>query len=209
MKNYFTALLAVLVLTGGISSRGYAEEKLKAAPMRVEMLDDAVMEKLEKAAESSQQHQLLSTLEGTWYYEVLYWAKEGADPQTSSGTFRNEMILNGRFLHGKTSLILNVGGQNIPYEGWGMLGYDAAEKAFTSVWADSMHTGIITGSGQYNEKLKTIEEKGFFTHPLIAGKLAYRSDLQFIDDQTYKRTFFITGKSGKEFKVLEINFEKR
>ena len=208
MKKYFAVLGGLFILTG-ISSFGHAEDKSKATTAKIEMLDDEVMEKLTKAAEPTEQHQLLSALAGRWYYEVRYWTKEGADPQISTGITTNEMILGGRYLLTKTSLILNVGGQNIPYEGHGMLGYNPVENTFTSVWADSMHTGFVTSNGQYNEKSKTIEEKGSFTHPLMAGRQAYRSTLQFTDDGTYKRTFFITGKSGREFKAVEITYERR
>ena len=208
MKNHFTALLALLILTGGISSHGYAEEKPRITP-RLEILDDATMKKLAKLSEPSAQHRTLSSLTGTWDYTLKYWTKEDSDAQTSSGTLTNEMILGDQFLSSKTGLILNIGGQNIPYEGWGILGYDATKNVFTSVWIDTMRTGMMSGSGQYNEERKIIEEKGHFTHPLLEKEQAYRAELQFIDDDTYKRTIFMTGKPRKEFKVLEIEFNRR
>jgi hypothetical protein len=208
MKNYLIALCALLVLTVGISSEARAEKKAAPAP-QIEMLDDATVEKLAALGGLSEQHQLLATLIGTWYYEMRYWPKEGAEPQTSTGTATNEIILGGKYLLTKTSLILNIGGQNIPYEGCEMLGYDTEKKAFTSVWADSMHTGIIAGSGLYNGKLNAIEEKGVFKNPMDAKERPYRSLLYFADNGTYKRTFFTTGKSGKEFKIVEVTFERR
>lgn len=208
MKISLTATLCLFLFMVCASLEVYAEEKTSTTP-QIEMLSDAVMDKLEKASETPEQSQLLLPLAGSWYYELKYWTKAGAEPQVSTGIATNEMILGGRYLQTKTNLILNIGGQNIPYEGWGILGYDVAKKSYTSVWADTMHTGTITGSGKYNEKLKTIEQKGFFTHPLVAKEQAYRSDLQFTDDGAHKRTFFMTGTSGKEFKVMEITFEKR
>lgn len=208
MKNCFVTLCALLVLTAGISSEAHAEKKAAPTP-QIEMLDDATIEKLAPLGELSEHHQLLAPLAGTWYYEMRYWSKEGAEPQISTGTATNKIILGGKYLLSKTSLILNAGGQNIPYEGLGMLGYDTNKKAFTSVWADSMHTGIITGSGHYDEKLNAIEEKGMFKNPLDAKERPYRSILQFADNGTYKRTFYTVGKSGKEFKIVEVTFERR
>ena len=206
---YLKFLLILFILAAGIHSPAQAQEKPAAAPLKVDMLDDAAISKIEKSSEPSSQHQLLSTLKGSWYYEIQYWSKGGADPQVSTGTVKNDMVLGGRFLLSKTSLILNVGGQNIPYEAWSLLGYDTASQAFTSVWADTMHTNLATGSGTFNESSNTIEEKGSFTNPLTGKKLNYRSELQFIDGGAHKRTFFIPNAAGKEFKVIEITFERR
>ena len=209
MKGYMVSLLVLLAFAAGFASQGSAEEEKARVAPRVEILDDAVMEKLAKLQEPTGQHRLLSSLAGTWDYTLQYWAKEGADPQTSSGTMTNEMILGDRFLYSKTALILNVGGQNIPYEGWGILGYDTVRNVFTSVWADTMRTGLMIGTGKYDEQSKTIEEKGHFTHPMMEKEQAYRSALQFTSDETYKQTVFTLGQSGKDFKVLEIEFGKR
>ena len=208
MKIFWAASFALFAFAAGNIPEVYAEEKA-ATPPQIEMLDDSVLEKLVKASEISEQDQLLAPLEGTWYYEIKYWTKDGAEPQISSGTAKSELILNGKYLHTQTNLILNIGGQNIPYGGWGLLGYDAAKKSYSSIWADNLHTGFITGSGLYNEKLNAIEEKGGFKNPLDAKERSYRSVLQFIDGETYTQTFFVTEKSKKEFKALEITFERR
>ena len=208
MRQIFICSLTLFFLTISFISNAYAEEKHVSAP-RIEMLDDATMDKLVKLPEPSAPHQMLSSLIGTWYYTIKYWTKEGADAQISTGLITNEMILDGRFLSSKTSLLLNIGGQYIPYEGWGILGFDTIKNIYTSVWVDTMRTGMMTGTGKYNEQLKAIEEKGFFTHPLIKKEQAYRSELQFTSDDIHKRTVFITDKSGKEFKVLEIEFSRQ
>ena len=208
MKNYFTVLLALFVLIGGISSDGYAAEKNRTT-LRLEIVDDATMEKLSKLGGPSEQHRILSALIGAWDYDLKYWEKKDSEPQLSTGTIVNEMILGGRFLSSKTNVILNIGGQNIPYEGWSIIGYDTIKKVYTSVLVDTMRTGMMIGTAQYNEKLKTLEEKGHFTHPLIDKERAYRSELQFTTDDTYERTVFITDSSGKEFKVLKIEFRRQ
>lgn len=208
MRQYLTALAAFLVLIGGMIPAGHAQEKRAQTP-HIEMLDDAFMDKMVTLAEPTEQHKMLASLAGTWLYTLQFWTDEGAEAQTSSGTMTNEMTLGERFLSGKTALILNIGGQTIPYEGSGILGYDTVHKTFTSSWADSMRTGIMNGTGQYNEQTKTIEEKGRFTHPLLEKEQPYRAELQFVDEETYRRSLFMTGKSGNEFKVLEIEFKKK
>jgi hypothetical protein len=201
-------LAGLIVMCLGFAAPAHAKGKPGDMP-RVEKLDHATMEKLRTLAEPAEQDRLLSSLTGTWDYTLKYQANEDADPQISSGAMTNEMAVGGRFLSSKTALILNVGEQNIPYEGWGLLGYDAAKGVFTSVWADTMHTSVITGAGKYNEKLKTIEEKGRFTLPLSGKEQAYRSELQWTGGDSYRRTLYMTGASGSEFKVVDIEFKKR
>jgi len=207
MKNYFAALLALLFFAGSFAFPVQAGQESSKAP-QIKLLEDVTLKKLTKAEEPAEQHRMLSTLSGTWHYNLQYWTDENAEAQTSSGLMTNEMVLGEKFLSSKTVLIINAGGQNIPYEGWGLLGYDAAKKVFTSVWADRGQVGMITATGKYNAETKTIEEKGSFTHPLLEKEQTYRSELQFTENDTYKRTIFIVGASGKEFKVLEAAFSR-
>lgn len=207
MKNCVMVLCIFFTLVAGLPSSGHTEQKPRATP-QIKLLDDVTVEKLTKAQEPAEQHRMLSALSGTWYYNLQYWTDENAEAQASSGLMTNEMVLGGRFLSSKTVLILNVGGQNIPYEGWGLLGYDTAKKVFTSVWADRGQVGMITATGKYNAETKTIEEKGSFTHPLIEKERDYRSVFEFTDENKHKRTVFISDASGKEFKALEAVFSK-
>lgn len=199
-------MLAVMCLF--MAAPAQAAENTGGIP-RVEKLDDTSVKKLRQLAEPTAQHQMLSSLAGTWNYIAAFKPSEDADPQTSAGAMTNEMVVGGRFLSSKTSLILNVGEQNIPYEGWGLLGYDSANGVFTSVWADTMHSNVIEGAGKYNEKQKTIEEKGRFTLPLSGKEQAYRAELQWEGDDAYRRTIYITGASGREFKLVDIEFKRR
>jgi len=209
MKNYMTAVLAFIVLMGAGVPNGYAGEKAAARAPRIEMLDDATMTKMRKLGMADEQNRILASIVGAWDFDLHFWSKEDSDPQFSTGTAANEMIFDNRFLSSKMLVILNIGGETIPYEGWSLEGYDTIRKAYTSVLIDKMHTGITTGAGQYNEKTKTLEQKGSFTHPLIDRESRYRSELEFTSDDTYKRTVYITGKDGREFKALEIDFRRQ
>jgi hypothetical protein len=207
LQNPATAV-ALTLLCFFIAAPARAAENTGGIP-RVEKLDDTSMKKLRQLVEPTAQHQMLSSLAGTWNYTAAFKPSEDADPQTSAGAMTNEMVVGGRFLSSKTSLILNVGEQNIPYEGWGLLGYDSANGVFTSVWADTLHSNVIEGAGKYNEKQKTIEEKGRFTLPLSGKEQAYRAELQWEGDDAYRRTIYITGASGREFKLVDIEFKRR
>ena len=199
-------LFALLFLTYG-ATPGYAAKKAGNVP-HIELLSKATMQKLIEKGSPSEQHQILASLSGIWDYDLKYWSKKGSEPQLSNGTVDNKMVLGDRFLSSKINIILNIGGQSIPYEGWLFLGYDTIKKAYTSILIDTMHTGITEGEGQYNRKTKTLVEKGMFTHPLMDKEHTYRSEIQFTNSNTYKETVFIKDSGGKEFKVLELDFHR-
>lgn len=208
MRQVFIYSVMVFFSTIPFISNVYAEEKHATTP-RIEMLGDDTMKELLQYGEPTEQLQMLTSLVGEWDCDVKYWANKDADPQFSTGSVVNEMILGERFLSSKISVILNIGGQVIPYEGWGVLGYDTTKKTYTSVWLDTLGTGTTVGTGKYNEKNSALEEKGRFTFPLLKNEREYRSKLEFPNDGTYKKSIFIPDSAGKEFKVLELEFRKK
>lgn len=74
---------------------------------------------------------------------------------------------------------------------------------------DTITTGMATGTGNYDKKDNAIKETGQFTNPLTGREERFRSELQFLDIDDYKRTIFVAGKSGKETKLMEFDFSKR
>ena len=206
MKKHLLVLPVVCILVLAISPNGYAANKAPTTS-HIELLDKATMEKLVIVEAPANQH-FLSDLMGDWDFDLKYWSKKDADWELSTGTATNEMILGGRFLSSTLRTVLNIGGNTIAYEARSFLGYDAGRKSYTSTLIDTLHSGVTTGSGQYNEKTKSLEEKGTFTNPAIGKERGYRSELQ-ITGAGYKRTVFITDTAGQEFKVLEIDFRRK
>jgi hypothetical protein len=119
------------------------------------------------------------------------------------------MTLDDRFLSSSFVGELDVGGNYAMIKGQGLIGYDNAKKVFTSVWVDTLTTSMMTGAGKYDPKANAINETGQFTNPLTGAESRFRSELQFTDDDDYKRTIFAVGKSGKETKLMEFDCSKR
>lgn len=209
MKNLILAVLMVVMIGVSGLQRVQAEDGKAPVVPHVELIDDATMKKILAATEPSEHMRVLSPMIGKWYYELKYWAKKDADPQLSSGLVDNQMMFGGRFLSSQLNLILNIGGQNIHYEGTNFIGYDAVKGVFVTALLDTMHTGIVIGEAQYDEEKKTLQEEGRFTHPLIGKEQDYLSELHFNSEDTYTRTIRITDSAGQEFKMLEIEFRRR
>ena len=208
MKTYFFAFFVLLIFVSNIPSIPFAAESERQIP-HISLLNKSTMEDLTRFGAPSEQHRILSSLIGNWDYDLKYWQKKDAEPQISSGSASNEMVMGGRFLSSKANASLNIGGQAIPYEAWHLLGYDTIKKSYTSILIDTMHTGITTSVGQYNEKLKRLEEKGTFTHPLLDKERTYRSELTLEGSDAYKQTIFIFDNVGKEYKVVELSFRRK
>lgn len=214
MRNSHAVLLALFVLIGALASTGCDAEENRssknspASQAEIQFLGDATMDKLAQTATASEHHRIFTELVGQWDYELKFWSGRDAKPQKSRGTMDNKLELSDRYLFGTTVVILNIGGQIIPYEGRYTLGYDAGKNAYTSALADTMHPGMLRGTGTYDAERNILEEKGSFTHPLTGKASAYRSELRFNEEGGHTRSVFIPDASGKEFKVLEMAFSR-
>ena len=204
-KIILTCVCVSALLMGGSFSGAYAAETSRPTT-RIELL---TKDSIKKLAKIDEEHSILPALSGNWDFDLKYWSNKDSEPQLSTGTATNEMILGGRYLSSKANVVLNIGGQNIPYEGHYILGYDSVKKSYSSALVDTMHTGVTTGVGHYNEKSKTLEAKGSFSHPVIGKERVYRFELQMTNDDGYRQTVFMDDDSGKEFKVLEMDFRKK
>ena len=146
---------------------------------------------------------------GTWDYDGSFWTGAKGEPEHATGTVTNDTVLSQHYLSSKAVGNLNVGHQQIPFESEELIGFDTARKAYTLVQADSLTTGVMIGSGTFDEKSRTLNSTGHFTNPLTGAEEHFRSELKLVDLANYKRTVFAADKSGKETKLFEINYTRR
>jgi len=193
-----------------VHERG-AQKTRSHAAAAPQLLDEAVVKKMLDSGKPSEANhfKILAVLSGDWYYKAAVWAVPGAEPRWTTGTITNQMVMGNRFLSSNVGGFLDLGGQKVLLTGQGYLGYDNAKKSFTSVWIDTMTTGTMIGAGQYDKKDNAIMETGQFTNPLTGREERFRSELKFTDEENYKRTIFVIGKSGKESKLMEFDYSKR
>lgn len=172
---------------------------------------------------------VLLPLVGTWDYTESFWTDPKAEPEHVGGSVTNEMIMDGRYLSSKAMGSLNIGREQIPFEGQELIGFDNAKKSFSFAAVDTLTTGMTTGSGKFEEtkraavkatglkagesapddKDRIIRETGRFTNPLTGVEQGFRSELTFVDAYHYKRTIFTVHGSGRETKQIEIDYARR
>jgi hypothetical protein len=206
MSRLFIFVSAFFMIAGALP--GFAAEKAKNPP-RIESLSKASMQALFAASEMPRQNEVLVQLTGEWNFDLTFRANKNAAPELSTGYAVNKMIFDNLFLSSDMNVLLNIGGQNIPYKGLGYIGYDTDRKVFSSVWLDAAHTGMTTGAGEYDKSKKTLEQSGKLVFPLMKMERKYRTKIAFIDSETYRMTLYLNGDDGKEYKVVEIVFHRK
>lgn len=198
MKKWLSYFLITVV--GAISSMALAEETAKPSEKAPPMPEEWV-----KYGAPGENHKLLEPLVGKWNHKVQWWMGSQDQGHQSQGKNENKMILGGRFL----VQVVKGSNKEQPFEGAGVIGYDNAKGEFQTVWLDNMATGMVKGVGHYNASTKTIDENGTYTDPTIAEKeRTYRAVWKLIDNDHYVYEMYNQSKDGKEFKTLEVSYER-
>ncbi len=148
-------------------------------------------------------HQRMAALCGEWKSDIKMWMAPGTEPVVSQGKVFIEMILGGRYMQSIHSGIA----LDIPMEGISIEGFDNATKEYKFVWIDNMGTGIMTGSGKYNETDKTLFYTGTMVDPVSGKEVKFRETIKDIDKDTQLFELFVD-LQGKEFQSMEIKLTR-
>ena len=186
-----------LMLTG---TPVLAKEKKHEKPMDPQEM----MEVWKKLAQPGEPHKLFATLAGSWTTQAKEWMDPGKPPTESTGTAEMKMLLDGRFLYQE----YNAQMMGQPYSGIGIDAYDNLTKKYTTVWMDSMGTGIFIMEGTASADGKTITLKGSHPEP-GGGKMTHRALWKITDNDN--QVFEMYGAHGKEkeSKFLEIIYTRK
>lgn len=153
-----------------------------------------------EAMSPGEPHKHLARRAGDWTFTNKMWMDPSQPPMDSSGTMHGEMALGGRYLEAQWKG--NMMGQ--AFEGRATEGYDNLAKQYVSFWVDNMGTGVLYSTGTCDEKGMKCSMKGDMMDPMT-GKASYmRSELTWVDDNTFKSEMYGPGPDGKEFKWMEI-----
>ena len=125
-------------------------------------------------------------------------------PMEWMGSSEQKMLLGGRYLQQEFSGEM----MGSLYNGIGFTGYDNHTQKYVSTWMDSMSTGIMVFEGTAGADGRTITQTAQFDDP-VRGPVQWRSVTKMVDDKTMLFEMYITGKSGKEEKMMEINYTRK
>lgn len=162
------------------------------------------MKAMMAAASPGVNQKMLAKSAGTWSASVSMWMQPGAPPATSTATATNVMIMGGRYLRSTNKGTF----MKMPFEGFGITGYDNVKKQFVNSWIDNMGTGIMTMTGTYDEASKSITYTGSMADPMSGKDMPFREVWTFTDDNHQVMEMFYP-MEGKEFKAMEIKYTRQ
>jgi hypothetical protein len=94
------------------------------------------------------------------------------------------------------------------FTGIGVTGYDNNTQKYVGTWMDSMSTGIFFFEGTADAQSRTITQYARYADP-IKGPVRWRSVTKIVDDNTHLFEMYITDKSDKEEKMMEITYTRK
>ncbi|MBI3317206.1 MAG: DUF1579 domain-containing protein [Candidatus Omnitrophica bacterium] len=207
MKSLRAALtLTLLFMT--FRSAGYAVDEVHPSPGTsgdTTVMDPVMMEKMKLLTTPGEPHKVLETFVGNWTYTGKFWMNPEAVAEDMTGTITNTLIFGGRFL--KQEIEGPWMGET--FQGIGYTGYDNVKGEYVSAWVDSVGTGIMTSSGQYDAATKTLTQSGSNSCPMTGDKARPgRSTWTVIDANHNTYTSYTVGPDGNEYKAMEIQYSR-
>lgn len=169
--------------------------------------DKKMMEMMVKYGTPGKAHELLKRYVGAWEFEMKSWPKPGAEPVVSSGTMKNTLLFDGRFV--KCHFKGLMGDPNAI--GIEILGYDLYQERYVAFWIDSWSTSFALTSGTLDGAGKVLTETGAFPDPMTEGKTMQKvkNVTSFLPEGGYRFEMFMVMPDGTEVKSMEILTTKK
>jgi uncharacterized protein DUF1579 len=197
--NRRLALVAVTLLA--------ATAAFAADPPKAPSADQqAMMDKMMKAATPGPQHEMFTKMAGEWSTTVKFLADPTQPMQESQGTSTITTLMDGRYCQEVAT------GQMMgqPFSGMGITGYDNVMGKYVSTWIDNMGTGIMTGTGTANASGKVITWSGTMSDPVTGKPTKERMVTTIADDNHHTFEMYGIPPGGKkEMKMLTIEYSRK
>ena len=193
------AIVGLVIALGHVSALADSPSTKTQSPET-----QAMMKKMQEAGTPGVQHQMLEPLVGEWKATSSWRMSPTHAPEKSTASAKRTWVLGGRFLQEQ----YDDANAEHPVKGIGMMGFENVTKQFTTAWFDTMSTAIWQSSGSVDATSKNFAFEGEGSCPMTGGLKKTRSELEIVS--TNKNVFRMFDKTpeGKEFKALEIVYER-
>jgi hypothetical protein len=193
IRKLVGAAVAMALLLGVLAHVTRGDEP-KAPPS-----PEALLKMLAENGKPGPEHKKLEPFIGDWTVTVKLWTDPSQPPAEAKGTVERKWILGGRFVqesakiqcHGKT------------FEGLGLLGYDRAQKKYTTVRACGLCGTVSHGLATATDSGKRFEYPTEECCPLSGQKIKGRDEIVIESNDRIVVNVFKT-LNGNEAKVMEI-----
>lgn len=163
--------------------------------------EQAMMAAMMAAMTPGPAHAELASRAGQWKMTSTFWMDPSQPPMVTPGMATREAALGGRVLIEKVTATM----MGMPFEGFGMTGYDNVTGKFWTTWNDNMSTGIVQGTGTRGSDGKTVYD-ATMNDPMTKKPLKIRMVITETAD-TEVMEWYET-RDGKETKTMEVKLER-
>lgn len=196
--------MVVMLGAGSAFAEKKADAPAKGAPPKMDAAGEAaMMAEAMKMAAPGPEHKVLEASVGNWKTVSKAWMGPG-EPQISEGSASYEMILGGRFQVGR----FHGSMMGMPFEGYGVTGYNKMTKSYEGYWMDTMGTMMYPmPKGTWDEASKTLSFDVVWPEAMTGGTAPYTLATKF--DGADKMVFTITGThEGKTAPMMEVTYNR-
>jgi len=179
---------------------------LMALPAVAEEYDAAASHEAWAAvAAPGEAHALLAGRAGEWDLVSKSWMEPGGEPVEGTAVCTGEMILGGRFLTEKVEGMA----MGMPFEGFGLTGYDNSSHEVTSIWVDSMGTVMGIMTGVYEKIGEPMELFGTMVDPASGMEMKMRTVTTFSGNDAHSMAYYMSMGDMPEFKAMELTYTRK
>ncbi|MFG0253241.1 MAG: DUF1579 domain-containing protein [Phycisphaerales bacterium JB038] len=209
MKHRLAIAVIALIATSlfFVTRAASQSQDEQGSPMGDPAQMQEMMEIWMKFAAPGEPHHAMMGQAGKWNTTLKSWMAGPDGPATeSSGEATMKATLGGRWLMERhTSEMMGM-----PFEGFGVFGYDNYKEQYVGMWVDNMSTAMYIAYGAANEAGDVITMEGTMDEPMTGER-----DKQFrwvvnllSDDKHTMEIHDLTLPEGKT-KVMEITYERQ
>jgi hypothetical protein len=167
---------------------------------------EADMQACTEAGTPGKMHEHLTADVGTWTGKSKMWMAPGAEVMESECTYTITSVMDGRYTRAEMNGEMPGMGT---FNGFGLNGYDNVAQKFQSTWIDNHSTGIMFGTGELSPDGKVLTWRYTYNCPITKKPAVLREVDTRTGDNTRKLEMYGNDpKSGKEFKMMEIQFTR-
>lgn len=170
-----------------------------AADAKAPPSPEALLKALAEAGKPGSEHKKLEPFVGDWTFTAKLWTDPSQPPAVGTGTIKRQWIMGGRFV--QETVKIEANGKS--FEGMGLIGYDNAQKKFTTVRVCGLCGNIAHHLATANESGTKFECSTEECCPLTGEKFKGRTEILVESNDRIVVNSYLT-LNGKEVKAREI-----
>jgi len=164
----------------------------------------AMMKAMQDMSAPGKEHEALKPMAGAFTCATKMHMP-GAPPMESTGTVERKWMLGNRYM--AEEFKGNMMG--MPFEGFGICGYDKLQKFYHSYWVDTMGTGVWYQTGTADASGKNFTFTGENFDPMTMSKKKGKATTEVISNDKHVMKMFEIGADGKDNLVFEMTCTRK